>query len=136
MLLPFRRSSRFVSSPTHRAWQVEVVLCTLSPQVRALLRPWLFAPTDPRRWPPPDTFAERRFPLSPEETADSSRPAACTLLREELRAIRQTLDLPPQAISGLTRSGLLAAHGRRLRELEQWLWPFYAAREVKRMIAR
>ncbi len=57
------------------------------------------------------------------------------LLREELRAIRQTLDMPPEALSGLTRNGLLAAHGLRLRQLERWLWPFYTAREIKRLIA-
>ena len=135
MLLPFRRSMRSAQRATLRAWEVEVVLSPLSPIVRDALRPWLLAPTDPRRWPPPDTFEERRWPIDAHEAADQSRPTARQLLRDELRAIRQTLDLPSDAVSGLTRNGLLAAHGLRLCQLERWLWPFYAAREIKRMIA-
>ncbi len=139
MVLPFRRSSRsaqgVAASLARRAWEVEALLSPLSPIVRDALRPWLLAPTNPRRWPPPETFEPRRWAISPEEAADHSRPTACKLLRDELRAIRQTLDMPPEALSGLTRNGLLAAHGLRLRQLERWLWPFYAAREIKRMIA-
>ncbi|HLW03844.1 MAG TPA: hypothetical protein VKT82_34675 [Ktedonobacterales bacterium] len=135
MLLPFRRSARSAQGYTRRAWEVDALLSPLSPVVRDLLRPWLLAPTDLRRWPPPDTFEAQRWPISPEEADDQSRPTASTLLREELRAIRQTLDLPSNTLSGLTRNGLLAAHGVRLRQLERWLWPFYAAREIKRMIA-
>ena len=135
MVFPFRRSIRPAQRAALRAWEVEVVLSPLSPIVRNALRPWLLAPTDPRRWPPPDTFEERRGPISPREAADHSRPTASQLLRDELKAIRQTLDLPPHALSGLTRNGLLAAHGLRLRQLEGWLWPFYAAKEIKRMIA-
>ncbi|GEM_PF-1466204 len=132
--LTLRRSAR--ASHAWRAWEVEAILSPLSPVVREALRPWLLAPADPRRWPPPETFEARRWPISPEEADDQSRPTASTLLREELRAIRQTLDLPPEAVSGLTRNGLLAAHGLRLRQLERWLWPFYAAREITRMIAQ
>ena len=139
MLLPFRRSSRSAlggrSSSARRAWEVDALLSPLSPLVRDLLRPWLLLPTDPHRWPPPETFSERRFSISQEEADDQTRPTASKLLREELRAIRQTLDLPPDALSGLTRNGLLAAHGLRLRQLEGWFWPFYAAREIRRMIA-
>ena len=135
MLLPFRRSARSARGYTRRAWEVDAVLSPLSPQVRDLLRPWLLLPTDPKRWPPPETFEERRWPIDTQEADDQSRPTACKLLHEELRAIRQTLDLPPDALSGLTRNGLLAAHGLRLRQLERWLWPFYAAREIKRLIA-
>ena len=131
MLLPFRRSSRR-STRAHRAWEVDALLSPLSPVVREVLRPWLLLPTDLRRWPPPDTFEPQRLPI---DAADQTRQTARKLLRDELRAIRQTLDLPPHALSGLTRNGLLAAHGARLRELEGWLWPFYAAREIKRMIA-
>jgi len=134
MLLPFRRSSRR-STRAHRAWEVEVILSTLSPVVRNVLRRWLLLPTDLRRWPPPETFSERRCPIDAAEAGDQPRLTASTLLREELRAIRQTLDLPPNAVSGLTRNGLLAAHGARLRQLEGWLWPFYAAREITRLIA-
>jgi hypothetical protein len=57
------------------------------------------------------------------------------MVEKELRAIRQTLDLPPDALSGLTRNGLLTVHAIRLRQLEHWLWPFYTAREIKRLIA-
>ena len=139
MVLPVRRSSRSVhpgvAARALRAWEVEALLSPLSPMVRDVLRPWLLAPTDLRRWPPPETFEARRWAISPEEADDQARPTASKLLREELRAIRQTLDLPPEALSGLTRNGLLAAHGLRLRQLERWLWPFYAAREIKRMIA-
>ena len=103
--------------------------------MRDALRRWLLLPTDLRRWPPPETFSEQRLPISPAEADDQTRSTARTLLREELRAIRQTLDLPPHALSGLTRNGLLAAHGLRLRQLEGWLWPFYAAREITRLIA-
>jgi hypothetical protein len=134
MRLPFRRWSRSASGYARRAWEVEVVLFPLSPLVRETWRPWLLASTDPRRWPPPETCSERRWPIDAGEAADHTRPTARTLLREELRAIRQTLDLPPDALSGLTRNGLLAAHGIRLRQVEGWLWPFYAAREIKRMI--
>jgi hypothetical protein len=136
MPLPFRRARALrASARARRAWEVDVVLSPLSPMVRDLLRPWLLAPTDPRRWPPPETFEQSRLPISPEEADDQTRPTACKLLRAELRAIRQTLDLPPDAVSGLTRNGLLVAHSIRLRQLERWLWPFYAAREIKRMIA-
>ena len=127
MLLPFRRSAR-----SRRAWEVDALLSPLSPLVRDALRLWLLLPTDLRRWPYPDTFLEQRLPI---DARDQSRPTACTLLREELRAIRQTLDLPPDALSGLTRNGLLAAHGARLRQVEGWLWPFYAAREITHLIA-
>ena len=139
MLLPFRRSSRSAHpgavARARPVWEVDALLSPLSPLVRQVLRPWLLAPTDLRRWPPPDTFTERRWPIGPAEAADQTRPTASKLLREELRAIRQTLDLPPDAISGLTRNGLLTAHSIRLRQVEHWLWPFYAAREIKRMIA-
>jgi hypothetical protein len=57
------------------------------------------------------------------------------LLREELQALRQTLDFPPEALSGLTRNGLLTVHGIRLRQLEGWLWPSGAAWQIRRLIA-
>ena len=117
MLLPFRRASRSARGYTRRAWEVEVVLSPLSPVVRDVLRPWLLLPTDLRRWPPPETFEPRRLPISHQEANDQTRPTASKLLRDELRAIRQTLDLPPETLSGLTRNGLLAAHGALLRQL-------------------
>ena len=145
MSLPFRRARRpasgandtstaSMSSPEQRQWEVAALLSSLHPLVRDALSAWLVAPTDPRRWPPPDTFSERRWPIDAKEAEDQSRPVASRLLHAELKAIRQTLDMPPDALSGLTRNGLLAVHGIRLRQLEHWLWPFYAAREITRMI--
>jgi hypothetical protein len=59
----------------------------------------------------------------------------CKLLRGELNAIRQTLDFPPEAMSGLTRNGLLTMHAIRLRQLEGWIWPCLAARTIRQTIA-
>jgi hypothetical protein len=135
MALPFRRSPRSLSSAAQREWEVQALLSSLSPLVQEALYDWLLQPTDPRRWPPPDTFDPQRRPIGPDEMEDGQRPTASRLLRKELRAILQTLDLPLDALSGLTRNGLLTVHAIRLRQLERWLWPFYAAREIKRMIA-
>jgi hypothetical protein len=145
MLLPFRRVPRplpqgqpapLVPTPdtAPRAWMVAALLSTLSPQVRQVLAPWLLAPTDPQRWPPPETFSTRRPRLRPEEFWDQPQATACRLLREELRAICYTLALPPEAISGLARNGLLAAHAIRLRQLEWRLWPRFAARALRQML--
>jgi hypothetical protein len=82
---------------------------------------------------PPETFSERREPLRREEYWDQPPDTACELLYNELRAIRQTLDLPPEALSGLTRNGLLTAHAIRLRQLEWRLWPRGAARAIRAM---
>jgi hypothetical protein len=137
MALPFRRSPRPLfgkNSPrAQRHWEVQVLLSTLHPAVRSALQAWLLGPTDPERWPPPDTIDTQRAPISEAERGDGQRPTASRLLRAELRAIRHTLDLPPDALSGLTRNGLLTVHAIRLRQLEHWLWPFYAAREIKRL---
>jgi len=145
MLLPFRRLPRplpqgqpapLVPTPetAPRQWMVEALLSTLSPQVRQALHAWLLAPTDPRRWPPPETFSLRRFRLRPEEYWNHPQATAVRLLREELRALRYTLDLPPEAISGLARNGLLSMHAIRLRQLEWRLWPRLAARAIRQMI--
>jgi hypothetical protein len=144
MYLPFRRipparpgedARRSPPSPAQRQWMVRALLSTLSPQVRQALYAWLLAPTDPRRWPPPATFSARRLPLRRAEYWDQPPAVASWLLFQELRAIRQTLDLPVEAISGLTRNGLLVAHAIRLRQLEWRLWPRLTARQIKRMIA-
>jgi hypothetical protein len=146
MALPFRRSApprpgyyrpRPGSSTalTPRQWMVEALLSTLSPLVAAALRDWLLEPTDLTRWPPPETFSAQRVPLLPEEYWDQPVDTACELLFKELRAIRQTLDLPPEALSGLTRNGLLAAHAMRLRQLEWRLWPGFTARKIREMTA-
>jgi hypothetical protein len=137
MALPSGRSSGSAQSNNgafaRRVWEVQALLSTLDPQVRDALYEWLLSPTDPRHWPPPETFERRRWPIRADQM-DGQRPTASRLLRKELRAIRQTLDLPPEAASRLTRNGLLTVHAIRLRQLERWLWPFYAAREIKRMI--
>jgi len=114
---------------------VDALLSSLSPLVRAALAAWLLAPTDLNRWPPPDTFSHRRLPFAWEELSGQHRSTWCDLLLKELRAIRQTLDFPPEALSGLTRNGLLTVHAMRLRQLEGWLWPAGAARAIKQMIA-
>jgi hypothetical protein len=144
MLLPFRRSApsrpgyyraRRGSYPTQRHWMVDVLLAPLSPVVQEALRAWLLAPTDLWRWPPPETFSAQREPLRPQEYWDEPADTACELLYNELRAIRQTLDLPPEALSGLTRNGLLTVHAIRLRQLEWRLWPGFTARKIREMIA-
>jgi hypothetical protein len=56
-------------------------------------------------------------------------------LHDELAAIRQTLDFPPQALSGLLRYGLLVAHGIRLRQIVRAMGPRAAEREIARMVA-
>ena len=143
MALPFRRSNQddgaptcSFSSPMQRLWEVQVLLCSLSPEVREVLFMWLFNPTDLRRWQPPARFTSRRQPIRPDELdQDKWLASACKLLRDELNVIRQTLDFPPEAMSGLTRNGLLTMHAIRLRQLERWLWPRLAAREIKKLIA-
>jgi hypothetical protein len=114
---------------------VRAVLSLLSLEVGEALYTWLLAPTDPQRWPPPETFSARLFPLRREEYWDQPPAVACRLVRDELRALRHTLDLPPEAISGLARNGLLIAHAMRLRQLEWRLWPRFTARQIKRLIA-
>ncbi len=144
MALPFRRSHQgddgapvcSFSSPMQRLWEVQVVLCTVSPELREALFLWLFNPTDLRRWQPPARFNSRRAPISPDELdQDDWLASVYKLLRDELNVIRQTLDFPPEAMSGLTRNGLLTMHAIRLRQLEGWLWPHFAARAITGMIA-
>ncbi len=146
MAFPFRRSSGFsrkedgapvssFTSPMQRLWEVQVLLCSLSPLVREALFLWLLAPTNLHRWPPPTTFQQQRAPISQEEVGDDLLANSVMLLREELSAIRQTLDFPPEAMSGLTRNGLLTMHAVRLRQVEGWLWPVQAASLIQQMIA-
>ena len=121
-------------SAKQRAWEVAALLSSLSPEVREALFLWLLTPTDYNRWPPP-VFQKYRQPLSWREKRGASKGKGIALLFEELRATRQTLDFPPQALSGLTRNGLLTVHGIRLRQLERWLHPREAARAIREMIA-
>lgn len=61
MALPFRRVSSgdegapvcSFASPRQRLWEVQVLLCTLSPAVQKALFAWLLLPTNLRRWQPP-----------------------------------------------------------------------------------
>ena len=145
MPLPFRRLPSSAQdpwaaplcsrpSPARRTWEVDALLSSLSPAVRAALNDWLLNPTNLNRWPPPERFYACRLPFSPT----LGRQSAATwrdLLYQELRAIRQTLDFPPEALSGLTRNGLLTVHAIRLRQLEGWLRPGGAASEIDAMIA-
>lgn len=75
------------------------------------------------------------MPISEEEVGDDLLASSVKLLREELSAIRQTLDFPPEAISGLTRNGLLTMHAVRLCQVERWLCPVQATRTINNMIA-
>jgi hypothetical protein len=140
--LPFRRAQEGDEeghqathpSEQQRRWEVAALLSSLSPEVRAVLEGWLLAPTDYNRWPPP-VFQKYRQPLSWREKRGVSRGKVIALLYEEVRAVRQTLDFPPQGLSGLTRNGLLVVHGIRLRQLQTWLHPREAARVLREMIA-
>ncbi len=147
MASPFRRSSHpsqgiwdapLCSAPTPevRKWRVGVILCSLSPLVREALEKWLLEPTDLNRWPPPDSFSHRRYPLQWWELAGQTLDDIRNLLLEELRVIRQTIDFPPEALSGLTHNGLLIVHGIRLRQLERWLQPEGVAQEINGLIAQ
>jgi len=145
MALPFRRARGgsgeegapvcSAASPAQRCWEVQALLCSLSPEVQQALGAWLLGPTDLRRWPPPAKFEHQRLPFAWAHLRDCSQDERARLLREELQVLRQTLDFPPEALSGLTRNGLLTVHGIRLRQLEGWLWPRGAARQIRRMIA-
>ncbi len=140
--LPFRRAQEGDEgghratrpSEAQRRWEVAALLSSLAPEVREALYAWLLAPTDYNRWPPP-VFQKYREPLSWREKQGPSRGKAIALLYEELRAVRQTLDFPPQALSGLTRNGLLTVHAIRLRQVQHWLRPKEAARVIREMIA-
>ncbi len=145
MAVPFVRSPRRCSwLPTEEAGPIEgytlrechvlFMLCTLPACVRDALLDWLLDPTDLRRWPPPTSFSSRRAPFTESEIQGKTRDEYCQLLLDELKIIRQTLDFPDQAISGLKRYGLLVAHGIRLRQLAWAMWPRVAAREIKRLI--
>ncbi len=142
MAVPFVRPLRHPSSsPTEWAGPLEgltlrecyvtFLLCTLPESVRTILLDWLLDPTDLYRWPPPDRFLFWRLPLAESEVKNKTLDDYRTLLRKELSAIRQTLDFPPQALSGIIRYGLLVAHGIRLRQIVWAMWPTIAEREVK-----
>ena len=145
-MLHFVRAPRRASwSPTEVAGPIEgytlrechvlFLLAPLPEVMRDALLGWLLDPTDLRRWQPPSSFSSHRFPFAEREVQNKSRDDYTTLLREELKVIRQTLDFPDQALSGLTRYGLLLAHGIRLRQLAWAMWPTVTAREIARIVA-
>ncbi len=145
MALPFRRRSHTsqragnaplcsLPSPAVRAWRVAVLLWPLSVEVQGALALWLLAPTDLNRWPPPETFTRQCAPFRWEDLHGLSVAALRRLLYEELKVIRQTLDFPPEAFSGLTLNGLLSAHATRLRQLEWCLGHRRAASLISEMI--
>lgn len=120
---------------TLRECYVVFLLSGLPKPLRKLLLDWLIDPTDLRRWPPPSSFASRRVPLAESDLRGKSLDDYRDLLREELKVIRQTLDTPPEVLNGLTRYGLLVAHGMRLRQLALAMQPNHAERELQQMIA-
>ena len=63
---------------------------------------------------PPDLH---RGALTPAELTLSSQEGLSAWLGQELRLLDQTLALPPQAISGLSRYRLLSVHASRLRQI-------------------
>ena len=110
------------------------MLWPLSGEVQEALRDWLLRPTDLLGWPRPETFQQRRSGFGASELSVKSLDTWRRLLYNELRAIRQTLDFPPGALSGLTRNGLLAAHALRLRQLERQMWSPRMLRLINEMI--
>jgi hypothetical protein len=120
---------------TLRECYVVFLLSALPRAVRLALLDWLINPTDLRRWPPPSSFSSRRAFLAESEVANKTLDDYLQLLRDELSIIRQTLDFPPQTLSGLTRYGLLVAHGARLRQIVWAMGPRIAEREIKKIVA-
>ena len=120
---------------TLRECHVIFLLCTLPAGVRKVLLDWLIDPTDLRRWPPPTSFSSRRCLLAESEVRGKTLDDCRELLRDELSVIRQTLDFPPQALSGIIRYGLLVVHGIRLRQIVWAMGPALAERQIKQIIA-
>lgn len=146
MAVPFVRPLRHPDwSPTEwagplegltlRECHVTFLLCTLPESIRAVLLYWLIDPTDLVRWQPPSRFHFRRFPLAESEVQGKTRNEYCKLIRDELSAIRQTLDFPPQALSGIIRYGLLVVHDIRLRQVVWEMSPRAAEAEIEQMVA-
>lgn len=99
-----------------RAGHGNVILGSLSSLVRHALTDGLLAPTDLNRWPPPDRCAQWRSPLQGWETHRQTVASMLDWLRDDLWIIRQPVDFPPEARSGLTINGLWGVQGRRLRQ--------------------
>ena len=117
---------------TLREWEVGVILCSLPLPIRQALLAWLVAPTD-RRWPRPEGFSRQRASFAPGELRQPLRPLP-TLLFDEVKAIRQTLDMSLDALDGITREMLLVAHGTRLRQLSAALGERPALGEIEALL--
>ncbi len=104
---------------TLRQWQVQAMLCTLEPAIRALLTNWLLEPARPAWLRHAPAFSRRLLPFDAPTCWRNGLPTLRKDLYEELLACWQTLDAPPETLSGLTRNGLIAAHGARLRQLAE-----------------
>jgi hypothetical protein len=120
---------------TLRQWEVAVILSSLPAALQALLRPWLEAPTDRLQWPWPSTFQPHRLPFDEARELRGKMPdERYKLLRDELAAIRQTLDMPQEDCWGITRETLLVAHGRRLRQVAWWMGEPQVMQALARML--
>ncbi|HEY7357241.1 MAG TPA: hypothetical protein VH590_12270 [Ktedonobacterales bacterium] len=139
---------------TLREWEVGVILCSLPPAIRQALLAWLVAPTDGRwpapsaagacgcrapalsaspRAPAPESFSRQRAAFAPGELRQPVRPLP-TLLFDEVKAIRQTLDMSLDALDGITREMLLVAHGTRLRQVSAALGERCALGEIEALL--
>jgi hypothetical protein len=145
MAVPFVRPLRPTSwSPTEwagplegltlRECHVTFLLCTLPTTIRAALLDWLLDFTDHYRWPPLSKFWFWRLPLAESDLRGKTPDEYSDLLQKGLRAIRQTLDFPPQALSGIIRYGLLVVHGIRLRQIVWAMSPRAAEAAIKKLI--
>jgi hypothetical protein len=107
---------------TLREWEVGVILCSLPLAIRKALVGWLLAPTDRQRRAP---FAAGE----PREPAETLRER----FRADFSAICRTLDMPLEALHGISRDTLLVAHGARLRQLAEALGERLALQEIVMM---
>ncbi len=120
-----------IPGKTLREWEVSVILCSLPPVIRQALARWLIAPTDPR-WPRPDEFSRHLLPFTERDLRQPIKPLP-TLFFDEIKAIRQTLDMPLDTLHGITRDLLLVTHGTRLRQLVAALGEPRALQEIETM---
>ena len=114
-----------------REWEVAVILCSQVREIEAALRDWLEGPTDHQRWPWPARLDSQRPRFLVGELA-KPLDTLLDLFYEEIKAIRQTLDMPFAAFGGINRDVLLAMHGQRLRWLVRRLGVKHALGEIAR----
>lgn len=102
---------------TLREWQVQSLLSAVPPDLRLFLTSWLLTPARSgwlRDAPP---MQRRRLPFSNEALDACDLFDRRALLCQEIQACWQTMEAPAHWLSGLSRNGLLVAHGARLRQL-------------------